>query len=280
MKAARRQVLRTNELSQQLDRLGESFKRNSTLLTAIIAAAILIVVGIYWYSNHRANAVSDALARLVYDDTQDDVTSFIERCRAVANEQISPDVNRAAFFAIGATALGEIGSPDVPVDPAKPVPSADDLTQSARDAFTRLLAISDNDASARGAAHFGLAVLDENAGNFAAAREHYNAVKADKALEGTPFIAQADYRLAQVEHWSKPIVFAEPLPLPPAPEPSPEAAPFSPPAGLQPMTNLPSGATPTQVTPAPTPAPAQPEKVEPRPAGPTTPDATTTAPGG
>ena len=219
MKAARRQELRTNDLSQQLDRLGETFKRNSTTLSAIILGAAVIVAGGYWYTNHRATTVNDALAKLSFDTTSDDTVSFIDRCKSVANAQISPEVTRAAWFSIGAAALGDLMSPP-PEDSTKPRLSQSDLQQAARDAFTRLLSIADGDPIGRGAAMFGLGLLDENAGKYQEARDRYTAVLSDKKLEGTPFIAQAEYRLAHLGEWSKPVTFPEPAPLPPMPEPT------------------------------------------------------------
>ncbi|MBK8266953.1 MAG: hypothetical protein IPK83_01050 [Planctomycetes bacterium] len=246
MKAARRQELRTNDLSQQLDKLGESFKRNSTAMTAVIVGAIVIVMGIYWYSNSRAATVDQSVAQLSYDSSKEDIRTFIDRCKSVANQNVNADVTRMAWLRMGSAAMSELTKSQKPTDENAKAPTMtrEELTAAARDAFGRVESIAGNDPNLKAAAGFALGLLDENAGDFNAARNRYNGIKGDTRLANTPFIKQAEFRLAQLDNWAKPVVFAEPPILPPAPDPTEiSATPEATPVNLTPAAVAPKSVT-------------------------------------
>ncbi|MBX3394233.1 MAG: hypothetical protein KF841_02580 [Phycisphaerae bacterium] len=240
MKAERRQELRTNELSQHLDKLGESFKRNSTLLTAVIVGALVVVMASYWYTNHRAATIDSNVAELSFDSTNEDLPGFIERCKAVAGRGISPEVTQMAWLRIGAACLGELTRPLNPADGSAPSKmSREAMAAAAKEGFSRALTTTSKDAVTRASAMFGLALLDEDAGNFDAARQQYEKIKADPSLADSPFVAQATYRLNQLSHWAEPVVFAAPPPMPEFP-----AAPSG--ASAIPGLTVPPSLAPTQ----------------------------------
>lgn len=240
MKAERRQELRTNELSQHLDKLGESFKRNSTLLTAVIVGALVVVMASYWYSNHRAATIDSNVAELSFDSSNENLTAFIDRCKAVANRGISPEVTQMAWLRIGAACLGEMTRPLNPTDGSAPSKmSRADMAAAAKDGFSRALSTAGKDNITRASAMFGLALLDEDAGNFEAARQQYEKIKSDKSLADGPFVAQAEYRLNQLSRWAEPVVFAPPPPMPEFP-----AAPSG--ASAIPGLTVPPSVAPTQ----------------------------------
>ncbi len=232
MKAARRQELRTNELSHQIDRLGESVKQNSAKIGGATVVAIIAVSAIYWYSSHQSGIRNDALAKLTYIADKDNPMGFIDRCKSVANEGINDSVTRAAWLQIANRAMLELTTPTTKDDPtAKPLDKAE-LAKIAREAYVQVLKFSSDDATARGAALYGIGVLDENAGNYESARKHYEEIKGDKALAETPFIAQAEFRLSEIESWAEPVEFPPPPPLVVGPDAPPgDSSTFTPTPG-------------------------------------------------
>lgn len=248
-------------MTQLTDRLTESAKQNSTALIAVVAAAVVVVSAVYWYMNRQAGVRDAALAKLTYSDG-DTAQSFMDRCRAVANENVSPEVTRTAWLQVASRAAYELTNPPLASDTtaAKPIDPAE-LKKIAREAYTKVLGMSNSDLTARGAALYALAMLDENEGKFDAAKKQYEEIKSDKQLAETPFAGQAEYRLSQLDGWARPVKFPPPPPLVLKPEDQAAAPGAGSTPGTftigQPPAGVPVGATaqtPAASTEAPKPA--------------------------
>ncbi len=218
MKTTRRQELRTNELSQQIDQAGEYVKQNATIFTVIIVALAGLVAGGFWYSNHQGTVESDAWARLGPPEPTDDTMTVIDRYQAVADERVNSALTTAALLRIGDLALARIGNPPPPSEGTpQAAPDAAELTAKARAAFERVIADASVDVAAYGHAMMAMGVIEENATEFGKAREWYDRLVGEKRLADTPFKSEADYRLAGLETWSQAVVFPAPPPMEPGP---------------------------------------------------------------
>ncbi|MFQ5412406.1 MAG: tol-pal system YbgF family protein [Phycisphaerae bacterium] len=215
MKTARRQELRTNELSHQIDRLSETIKQHGLLIVASVFAAIFIVFGGYWYFNRQANLEDAGWSRLIPTATDENVESVIARFQAVAGEEINPALTRAAWLSVGDRILSELYGPK-PTSPAEnvgPEPNHEKLSQTAHMAFTKVIEEDADDLTARGRALLGLGILDENLGEIDKARGWYQRVIQDPRFDKSPFKIEATYRLAGLDQWSNPIEFPPPPPI-------------------------------------------------------------------
>ncbi|MFQ5501877.1 MAG: hypothetical protein ACE5EQ_06195 [Phycisphaerae bacterium] len=213
MKTARRQELRTNELSQQIDRLTDTLKQHAVLIVASVLAAIFIVFGGYWYFNHQAVIEDEGWSQLIPTAADEDIETVIERFRSVAEGNINPALSRAAWLSIGDRVLSELYGPKPSNTVEKVEPDREKLLQTGRMAFTKVIEEDSDDITARGRAMLGLAVLIENQGDIEKARTWYQNVIKDPRFDDSPFEIEATYRLAGLDTWSKPIEFPEPPPI-------------------------------------------------------------------
>src|SRR5256885_7368303 len=98
MKAERRQELRTNELSQQIDQVGEYVKQNAAILTAIIIAVAAIVGGGFWYVRHQQSNLMNGWAILADRNATGEIGQRIDAFRDVANENLDPELTVQAWL--------------------------------------------------------------------------------------------------------------------------------------------------------------------------------------
>ncbi len=221
MKTTRRQELRTNELSQQIDQAGVYVKRNAALFTLVIIASAALVAGGFWYSNRQTTIESDAWARLEPPEVTDDAMEVIARYEAVANERLSDAITTTARLRIGNLAISEIANPTLlsGATPQAGSPAAE-LTTKARAAFQQIITDASDDVAAYGHAMMAMGVIEENAAQFDKARKWYERVAKEEPLTHTPFKSEAEYRLARLDTWAREVVFPPPPPMelgPPAP---------------------------------------------------------------
>ncbi len=259
MKTTRRQELRTNELSEQLDLLGEYLRRNATALTIGAVAVLAVGAGGYWYYTRQTSRSSEAWAQLKPDPAAGTL-AMLDRYRSVAAQQISPALTRAAWLEAGHLALSRLGVGDSspsPTDGSVSPPPPDDpdpevLAEIAEESFTNVVTSAGGDFTALGRAMIGLGVLAEDRWDTAKAREWYQKVLDEKRLAGTPFQTEARFRLEHIDHWSGKIVFSDAPPASAAAEPAAgKLVPIDPselPASFQ---NLPAELSATRQTPAP-----------------------------
>lgn len=221
MRKDRRHELQENELSTQLERVSETVKQNATMLTAIVGAAIVIVVGAIWFYNQKANAQNAAWSRLGATNASDNTpaTELISRYETVAKEKVTPAITRSAWLKVGQTAVYKLmqdRDPNEAIDPD----ARKELLASAEDAFNAVVADPGNDITALGRALMGLGRIAEDRGDFDKAKEYYERVTSNDKLKETPIAEEAEYRLSHMEDWATMIEFPEPEvpPLIEAPE--------------------------------------------------------------
>ena len=231
MKAQRRQELRTNELSQQIDHVGEYVKQNAAVLTAIIVAAAAIVGGTFWYMRHQQNNLMDAWARLSDRSAATDPAAKIDSYREVANENLDPELTVAAWLRVGETAMAAMykSSKDAAAAPDK------NYAQTADDAFNKVLSLNPKDKMTVAAANMGLGLLAEDRGDLERAKQSYKKISDDPELADCPIKQQAAWRIENMTSWSSPVKF------PPAPPPASQPA-NSPPSLAPGPGGLPPGA--------------------------------------
>ncbi|HKQ49159.1 MAG TPA: hypothetical protein VJZ71_13895 [Phycisphaerae bacterium] len=248
MKTARRQELRTNELSQQIDQIGDYVKQNAAMLTIIVAAAAILTAGGFWFVKGRQSRVMDGWAMLNDAEILKDMRGAVEQYRTLAEENRTSALTLAAWLRIGELAMSKVANPDVAAAAADP-----NWSETAANAYTRILEDFPNDVSAVGLARISLGVLAENKKDFDNARKSYQAILDDSRLADSPYAVQAKYRLDGLARWSQPVVFAPAPIVTTAPDPLmtppsvmtlpllPTTAPTSGPAvGGVPITPLPS----------------------------------------
>lgn len=221
MKTARRQELRTNELSVQIDQITEQVKQNYTTILTIVLAVTVVAGGIYWYVTSTRNRLMEGWATLSVRGEQSDPERDISKFNEVISQNLDPKLNAAAYMKIGEAAMGQYTWPSSASTDAAPVAGDAKWLDRAQSAYTSALASNVLDQNAQGAAMIHLGIIAENKGDFEKASEMYRRVTNDAKFAGTPFYSQADYRLKNVEQWKTPIVFAPP---PPKPQPTTAAA--------------------------------------------------------
>lgn len=221
MKTTRRQELRTNELSQQIEQVRNSLKENATTITAVVVVVAALSFGGYWYYGQQSSRLEDAYSQLGQVSAGDEPADRLKRFQAVAREQINPTLTVTAWSRVGDLALSLLTAPANPavVDPANPTdapappPDREELIPAAEEAFTNVLAQATDDPLARGHAMIAMGVLDENRRQFEKARQWYEKVLADDRLKDLPFQSEAEFRLAGLKTWSKPADFPPPPPM-------------------------------------------------------------------
>ena len=108
MKTERRHELQTNELSQQIDQLGDYIRKNANRLIAIGSVVIVLVVAVAWYVKSKQARVMDGWATLSDATLASDPAAAIDRYRNVASESGNTDLTIAAWLRIGETAMSQL----------------------------------------------------------------------------------------------------------------------------------------------------------------------------
>ncbi len=252
MKTERRQELRTNELSEQIEQIGDYVRKNSIALTAIVLAAAVVFGGYFWYRSHQRAKVDAGwatLSRLSREPTDAVVISQIE---AVANEDLSPSLTTEALLLIGETAMRKM----TPTTGAAAISPEDVAAWSARakTAFEGIIRRFPGETIAVGTAMVQLGVLHENQSDMTAAREVYEKLRGDERFQHTPYKELAELRLARLDQLASPVVF--PPALMTVPEPPPDETADTARPGALPMSSrgLPPEAAARRPDAAPAPA--------------------------
>jgi hypothetical protein len=261
MRTERRQELRTNELSHQLDEVREYVRTNATLLTVIVVGAAVLVGAGFAYIKWQRDRQAEAWAAVDRSDPEASVSKKIEDLDGVVQQNLAPSLTVAALLKTAGMAMKAQTLPaaEQPGDLAAPATAKPDWGAKAREAYTRILKEHADDPIATGQATVGLGVLAEDQGRYAEAREGYNKILNDSRYAALPFAVQAKYRLDLLDIWAKPIVFPKPqmtvqipqgmeteaftVPSPDATTPNPAAAA---PASQPPMIKPAAGASDTQ----------------------------------
>jgi len=284
MKTIDRKELRTNELSQQLDQITVYAKSNAKRIAIWAGGAVVLAVLVFGLLNHRSSQVTDGWAKLGASQATDPGDQ-IREAREVAEADLTPSLTIQAWLRVGVIAMLQT-TPSAPVTATKM-----DWQKTAEEAFAKVVTLASKDTTARGQALMSLGVLAENAGKSDAAG-YYKKIIDDRQFDGTPFKAQAEFRLKGFEAWLKPVVIAPAPPPPPPPAPvatdpnlpdmipvdAPPPTPPASPTGETPASSTPPPAASTPEAPPTTDTPAAPDAdqpaSEPPPAASTPPEAT------
>ena len=221
MKTDRRQELRTNELSQQLEQVSLYVKKNVALLTTIIVAAAVIVGGFFWYVHHREQKRLAAWASL--NKAAEGVeagSSPFSVFESVIQQDLSPGLTSEALLRMGQTAMDKYTEPAAPAaDPTTGVPAGNpaEWAAKAKEAYTQIVTRYPDDVTASGSAMIALGVLCEDRKELDQARRWYKKITEDTRFASTSFTFQAAYRLAHLDRWASPVNFPPPLHTVPEP---------------------------------------------------------------
>ena len=210
MKADRRHELKENDLAHALEVARNYLNEHGGRigLVVVVVLAVIAVVGIA--ARSRAVALEDAWERkndLVFDNVEDGKKS-LEMLRTLTSEMADSGFALAGLLDQGRHALGLespregfilVGLVDQGRHALRLAQQVDDppdleLNEIAHEAFKQLLARFGENPLAIGAAHCGLATVEENSfaldGDLAhreRARQHLQAVVDNPALHGLPF---------------------------------------------------------------------------------------------
>lgn len=235
MRTERRQELRTNELSHQLDEVREYAKKNATVLTVVIVGAAVVVGASFAYAKWQGGRQLEAWSTIERSDPDVSPRKAIEDLEAVAKQNLAPSLNVAALLKMAETAMRARSVPGEATAENTAGPSAPakiDWAAKARDSYTEILKKHGDDAIGSLQAMIGLGVLAEDEGRYAEAREWYKKVIDDPRSAALPLALQAEYRLENLDRWSTPVVFARPqmtVPIPPGMETEAYTVPPPPP---------------------------------------------------
>lgn len=255
MKTARRQELRTNELAQQIDQVGEYVRQNAPTFTAVVVGAAVVFGGIYWYVKHRQNELMDAWRTLGQRAILTDKGPAIESYKEVARRNLEPRLTLRAWLKVGETALME----NVKSGKGSGKAPSQDMLKDAEEAYAIVLASPNADGVAVGEAMIGMGVIAENRGDIAKAKEWYRKAADDARVKSTPLPVEAEHRYALADRWAAIVEFPPP-PAPPAPLlPEATSAPASTQSAAAPApAPPPASATPTAASAVPPPAASAP----------------------
>lgn len=223
MKTERRHELQQNELAQQIDQFGDYARRNANRLLAVGVGVLVVIIAGYWVIKSRESRIMDGWATLSDTTLAADPASAIDRYRAVAAESGNAQLTISAWLRVGETAMSQIITEGGKKDSATSAPAtaAKDWRKAAEEAYQNVVRLAGSaDTTAKGQALMMLGVLAEDRGEFEEARKFYAQIKDNKQFEMTPLPDQAEFRMAGLAHWSKPVSFPPASVTVPAPEPA------------------------------------------------------------
>ncbi|MBT3202198.1 MAG: hypothetical protein HN350_20025 [Phycisphaerales bacterium] len=238
MKTERRHELKHNSLDTELVKGVDYLKHHAKgILLAILLVVAVISVAVMMVKNRTANV---SIPRQRYDSLKaQEVATADGRAKALTGfEELASQTGNTEIAALACVEAADLC--------ATQHASGDIVTGAQKRAKTHYQRVIDEFSdypSAVGRAHVGLARLAEDAGDFAAAKEHYGLAIA--LADKTSLLAgqKAEALLKALDELEKPVRLATVRPLPPTP---PTTQPSTAPA-TQPAT---APATAPAVTPA------------------------------
>jgi tetratricopeptide (TPR) repeat protein len=242
MKSERRHELATNELADWIGNMPEWWQENSKIvITAVVAVAVIIAI---WYfamvrtataraeQGQKLSGMLYAMENLKYrmarsPESRADMSSqmilLAGQLKAFADVAANPNASAFALIKSSEAVRAASHYSSTPIDAEA---EAKDLA-SARDSCLRAIALIKDDPSLLASARLQLGLCQEGLGNFDGARKTYQEIVDDPQFKGDAAAAQAALRLAVMDDFRSPVVFA------PAPEPAPVAMPAIP--AVQPL---------------------------------------------
>jgi hypothetical protein len=267
MKRERRQELKTNELSIQLQRFSDYIQQRASTLIAV-GVGVVLVVGALLYRSHAAAQAKEQGWAALFDALRVDRTAAdwvpkqVQRFRDLSLAYDDPQLTRQARMMLVDLCLEEVPSAESPDLKTQ-------LLDTAEDTARTVLGASDKDVPMKAAALNWLATIEED--RFAIDQDKARKAKAHDFLErirngeefrGTVFQEDVLQRLNNYDALWEPVVLADPPPAPPAESVGGEPEASSPEASVAPMIRV------TPVKPEPSnepraPAPTGTEKPQP-----------------
>lgn len=240
MKSERRHELQYNELGQQLTGLMAWVKKNSTFIAwgALLAAVVVLVVVFL----HRSNEKKFVERQNDFDHA---ITAVDPDVRLNGLIKIADEEGDKFITARATQLVADEYSSKIISGQGKATP--EELKQfnaKAKDYYQRLVEKFKEFPSMVAQAHFGLAKLAENAGDFDTARAEFKAVK-ESSPAGYPILASAEQGLKEVDTLRQEVKFATTAP---ATQPSSAPAATGPAAAPAPKTPATGAAKATPAT--------------------------------
>lgn len=226
MKRERRQELKTNELSVQLQRFSEYIQLHASALIAV-GIGVVLIVSVLLYRNQAAIRTNEEGWTALYDagrvdrSSPDWVPKLVQRYRDISQAYDDPQLVLQARLLLGDFCLEEASK-------AEPQDLQRELLDTAEDTAQTLLTTAQG-APLKAAALNWLATVEENRfavdhdpAHKARAREYLDRIRDGAEFRGTAFQADVLDRLNDYDSLWEPVVLADPPPPPPV---QPEALP-------------------------------------------------------
>ncbi len=273
MKAERRHELQQNTLDQALKRAPEAARKYGGMVLLVVLAAVVGYVLIrYRISSAReaeqvatenlatARTNINQLARLhLYPIPPQQMTEFRKQWSddtRTAIDSITGSVNDPKLLAEALLARGDLNWALAQMD--EPAGAATQpalrlevdqktLLSEAESAYTDVVTQYGNQKQTVVAAHFGLAAISENRGEWDKAKQTYEQIANDEAV-AEAFRQQARFRLAQAGDWSRPVLITaatQPSPATGVPFLNAPTNPTTAPAAAPALTTQPAATTAT-----------------------------------
>jgi tetratricopeptide (TPR) repeat protein len=203
MKADRRHELKENALSSELLTLWGFLKRHGNLIAWVALGAAIVVLLIVW-SVRSSRAADERLRDQYYELTLRAETdeSVLNGLRELSDNKKNPQI--AALAAVG---VGDRLSLLAAINPAQ----RQAMIREAADYYDKAIRSAGDQAYIVAKAHFGLAKLNETAGDFEAAKRHYQAAIGAVPV-GDPVRKQAEDGLAKLDNLRTPVLMAATAP--------------------------------------------------------------------
>lgn len=200
MKSERRHELRENDLAHLLDRFSEYFRENGARMGLVVAGVFVVVAVVGITVRSRAAALEDAWQNkrtLSFENLEDGR-------RSLDTLSSLTETTGDRKFVLGA--LIDQGRYALELSQKTENPPDSDFNEKARAAFADLLSGFPENPMAVGAAHCGLATVEENAfsldgdlGHKLRAREHLQAIIDKSEFASMPFYRLATERLKNID---------------------------------------------------------------------------------
>jgi len=199
MKSERRHQLKSSELSDMLEQAKVYAAENWSKITSVaVLVIVLIAVGLY-IRHSRSQEVAQNWQQMFAVLNRDTSAGKVD-LEQMALQTSDKNLAVIAWKVLGDQYLSRwLVAEDI---------QRDDLARQARQAYMRILDQYQDNTLAVADAHIGLAVLAENLGQWSGARDHYQKIVSDPRFLGTIFVTLAQNRLANLNQWQEPVVFA------------------------------------------------------------------------
>lgn len=199
MKSERRHQLKSSELGDMLEQAKVYAAENwSKIASVAVLVIVLIAVGLY-IRHSRSQEVAQNWQQMFAVLNRDTSAGKID-LEQIALQSSDKNLAAIAWKVLGDQYLNRwLLAEDI---------QRDDLAREARKAYMQILDQYQDNTLAVADAHIGLAVLAENLGQWSDARDHCQKIVSDPRFVGTIFAALAQNRLANLNRWQEPVVFA------------------------------------------------------------------------